>query len=171
MNLSIGDQIVHPVHGAGQISAEEQLDLVKGFERYYVIDFIGTDVVVHVPVRKMAELGLRPVMPGSRLARVRVILSGAPEPLAKNPKLRQTQIREKLNTGCPLKIAEVVRDLSWRKMGRTHLSPVDAGLLAWSRELLETEIAAITGTTICEARQNINALLFSAMASDTLERP
>ena len=33
MDFSIGDQVVHPKHGAGQITGKEQLQLVEGFEK------------------------------------------------------------------------------------------------------------------------------------------
>ncbi len=35
MEFSVGDTVVHPGHGCGQIVGPERLDLVEGFERYY----------------------------------------------------------------------------------------------------------------------------------------
>ena len=58
MQLSVGDKVVYPRHGVGQITGREQLDLVEGFEHYYVIEILGKSLTVRIPVRKMEELGI-----------------------------------------------------------------------------------------------------------------
>jgi RNA polymerase-interacting CarD/CdnL/TRCF family regulator len=39
MEFSVGEKVIHPRHGCGQIVGPERLDLVEAFERYYVIKF------------------------------------------------------------------------------------------------------------------------------------
>jgi CarD family transcriptional regulator len=169
MEFSVGDHVVHPKHGAGRITGAEQLELVEGFENYYVIEIRDKRLVVRVPVCKMEELGVRPAMPRSKLASVMDRLRSMPLRLSANLKTRQARIQEKLKTGQPLKIAEVIRDLTWLKR-RARLSGTDAFLLDRSQELLATEIALITDTDATEARRTISMALMNAMASESSDK-
>jgi CarD family transcriptional regulator len=158
MKLSVGDRVVHPKHGAGKITGIEQLELVEGFEHYYVIEIGDNGLVVRVPIRSMEELGVRPVMSASRLDRVLDTLHSAPDRLSTNFKTRQARIKEKLRSNRPVKIAEVIRDLAWRKQ-ESHLSPTDARLLSHGQEMLATEIALVTNAELSDARQMIRMAL------------
>lgn len=168
MEFSVGDNVVHPSYGAGKITSAEQLELVEGFEHYYVIEIEGKGLIVRVPVRKMEELGVRPVMAHSRLKRVLDTLRSAPRLLSTDYKIRQARIKEKLKTGRPLKIAEVVRDLTWQKR-RKNLSGTESRLLDRGRELLATEMALVTDTDPAEAQQTITNTLADVMADDMMD--
>jgi CarD family transcriptional regulator len=165
MELSVGDEVVYPRHGVGRITGMERLDLVEGFERYYVIEIPDKGLTVRVPVRKMDELGLRPVMSRSKLARVLEALRAAPRLLSEDYKQRQAGVRERLETGAPLRIAEVVRDLTWHER-RAHLTRADSDLLAWGREFLSAEMALVTGTEVTDARQMIDSALSAVAAGE-----
>jgi CarD family transcriptional regulator len=158
MEFSVGDKVVHPRHGFGQITRLERLDLVEGFERYYVIEVPDHGLTLHVPVRKMEELGVRPVMSRAKLSRVLETLRGRPRQLSEGYKQRQDWIREKLETGGPLRIAEVVRDLTWHER-RAYLTKADSELLTRGRDFLAAEIAVVTDTEIAEAKQTIDTAL------------
>jgi CarD family transcriptional regulator len=169
MEFSIGDQIVHPQHGAGQITGVKQLELLENFEHYYVVEIGENGLVVYVPIRKMEEFGVRPVMPRSKLGRVLDTLRSTPRRLSTDFKVRQARIRKKLKTGHTLRIAEVVRDLTWRKR-QTHLSQNDSLLLDRGRELLVTELALATNTELTEVHEMINTALASAGMSKTADQ-
>jgi len=163
MEFSVNDYVVHPQHGAGQITGAEQLELIEGFEHYYIIEFEEKNLIVRVPIRKMEELGVRPVITHSRLKRILETLRDTPSRLSADHKTRQTRITEKLKTGRPLKIAEVIRDLTWRKR-QDRLSSADSRLLDRGRELLSTEIALVTDTEPAEVQQTITDALADDMA-------
>ena len=163
MEFSVGDKVVHPRHGFGQITKLERLDLVEGFERYCVIDIPDQGLTLHVPVRKMEELGVRPVMSGTKLSQVLETLRGRPRHLSEGYKQRQDRVRERLETGGPLQIAEVVRDLTWHER-RAYLTKADSELLARGRDFLAAEIAVVTDTEIAEAKQTIDTALVATVA-------
>ena len=163
MRLSVGDQVVFPRRGIGQITGLESLDLVEGFERYYVIE-IPDGLTVRIPVRKAAELGIRPVMSRAKLGHVLRELRDSPRPLSEDYRERQDWVRERLATGVPVRIARVVRDLTWHEQ-RAHLTQADTDLLARGRDFLSAEIAVVTGTEMVDARQIINNALLAAMAN------
>lgn len=165
MQLSVGDRVVYPRHGMGRIRRLENLDLVEGFERYYVIDIPDQGLTVRVPVRKVEELGVRPVMSTAMLAQVLDTLCGRPGLLAEDHRKRQEWVRERLETGRPLRIAEIVRDLTWHER-RAHLTKADSALLAQGREILSAEIALVTDTPVADAKQTIDDAMKAVMDSE-----
>ncbi len=158
MQLSVGDKVVYPRHGVGRITGLEHLDLVEGFERYCVIEIFDKGLTVRVPVRKMEELGVRPVMSPAKLAQVLDALRDRPHLLSDDYKKRQDWVRERLKTGRPLCIAEIVRDLTWHER-RARLTRIDSDLLALGREVLSAEIAWVTDTEVADAKQAIDDAL------------
>jgi CarD family transcriptional regulator len=168
MQFSIGDKVMHPNHGAGQIMGEEHRELVAGFKHYCVIKILGTGGIAYIPIRKMDELGVRPVMSQIKFTRVLGTLGGVPCLLPKDYKIRQEQIRGKIKTCIPIQIAEAIRDLTWHKRS-TKLTKVDEDLLNQGRELLAGEIALATDTEFFDAQDTIDTTLKIAMADEANE--
>jgi CarD family transcriptional regulator len=156
--FSVGDRVVHPQYGPGQITGVEHRELVEGFEHYYVIKLLMNGGTLYVPMRGVEELGLRPVMSWARLARVLATLHDVPGRLSKDFRERQERVRTELATARPIKLAEVVRDLTGRRR-RSYLTKVDKELLNRGRELLAAEIAAVTGTEVLDAHTTINDMM------------
>ena len=102
-------------------------------------------------------------MSQAKLARVLDTLRGRPRSLSEDYRERQAGIRERLEAGSPLRIAEIVRDLTWHER-REHLTKADSDLLARGRDFLSAEIAVVTGTGAVDARQTINDALMAAKA-------
>ncbi|MFQ5610970.1 MAG: CarD family transcriptional regulator [Anaerolineae bacterium] len=165
MAFSVGDRVVHPKHGAGQITDIEHQELVEGFDRYYVIKIPDQNTIVCVPVSQIDKLGVRPVMSPSKVPQVLDVLRSRPRRLSTNPKKREDQIRNKLKASQPSQVAEAVRDLTWHRQ-QAHLTKIDADLLDWGRGLLASEMALVTGIDIAEAHQTIEAALRIAMAKE-----
>jgi CarD family transcriptional regulator len=165
MEFSVGDKVVHPRHGFGQIIGLKRLDLVEGFEHYYVIEIRDQGLTLHVPVRKIDVLGVRPVMSHAKMVRVLATLRGRPSQLSEDYKERQARIREKLDTGAPLRIAEILRDLTWLER-RARLTAADSALLSRGRDFLAAEIAVVTDTEIINAKQAIDTALLDATADE-----
>ena len=156
--LSVGDRIMHPIHGVGQVIDIKHQELVAGFEHYYVIKIPAKRLTTHIPADKLEEFGIRPVMPQADLAQVLDILRSEPHLLPKNILLRQRLLRQKLETGHPTQIAEAVRDLTWQEYS-AHLTKVDLDLLDWGRDLLANEIALVTNTEVAKAKERVETTL------------
>ncbi len=87
-------------------------------------------------------------------------LRGRPRPLSEDYKERQNSIRERLENGGPVRIAKVVRDLTWHERSG-HLTKVDTDLLARGREFLSAEIASVTDTRLVDAQHMIDDALMA----------
>jgi len=168
MQFSVGDKIMHPRYGAGQIMGEEHRELVVGFKHYCVIKILGTGATAYIPMRKMDELGVRPIMSRAKIARVLDALGDEPCLLPQDYKVRQEQIQEKIKTCLPMQIAEAVRDLTWHKQN-AKLTKVDEDLLNQGRGLLAGEIALATDSELFDAQDAIDAMLKMAIADEANE--
>lgn len=169
MQFSIDDKVVHPMHGPGRITSVRHQELVKGFKHYYVVETLGNkELTVFVPVRTVDEIGMRPVMGRDELTRVWDTLGSVPQELPDDYRERQGAIREKLRTGYPVKIAEVLRDLTWHR-GLDHLTEADLRLLDRGRELLAGEVALVIATEVGQANDAIDAALAGATESEARE--
>jgi CarD family transcriptional regulator len=164
MELTVGDNVVYPKHGVGQIINIEEMELVEGFSEYYVIDIPTKRLTLRIPVDKIDELGVRPVIRRSKLDIIMETLRGEPNRLSKDNKQRQGGLREKLGAGYAIGVAEAVRDLTWHKE-LEHLTKADSDLLAWGQDLLTAELAIVTDSEVTEAKDTITSILSNAMAS------
>jgi CarD family transcriptional regulator len=164
MQYAVGDTVVHPT-GAGTIIDTRHLKLVDGLEHYFVIEIPTRDSTVFVPMRKMDEVGIRPVMSRDRLARVFDTLRGEAQPLPHDYKKRQAEVAEKLASGRPLQIAEVIRDLSWREQV-AHLTGKDTRLLDQGRQFLAGEVALLTGAELDDVGEMIDEALAKAIPGE-----
>jgi CarD family transcriptional regulator len=150
MEYSVGDKVMYPSRGVGIVTGVEQRELVDGFRQYYVIQIPSGGLTMHVPMEKMDDLGVRPVVSLSRLDLV---------------KERQEGIHEKLRSGRAIQIAEGVRDLSWHEQ-RAYLTKKDKHQLAEGREFLADEIALATDSEVTDVHEVIEAALAVALASE-----
>jgi len=166
MQYAVGDPVVHPHIGAGTIVDTRHQEMVDGFEHYFVIEIPSRDSKIFVPMRKMEELGVRPVMSQEGLDRVFDILTDEPQILPSDYKKRQAQVEEKLSLGQSLQTAEVIRDLSWRQQV-AHLTKKDARLLDQGRRFLVGEVAVVTGADPDAASKMIDEALAKARPEES----
>jgi CarD family transcriptional regulator len=163
MKFSVGDQVVHPHHGPGWVAGIERKELMDGTKRYYVINIPGQALTLQVPVRRVGDVGVRPAMPRSRLPKVLSTLRSRPRRLPDDYKERQEQIDAELRTGRVMKLARVVRDLTWHR-DRAHLTKRDSDLLKQGHHQLAAEMALVSGDDVSEARDLIESTVAASVA-------
>lgn len=164
MEFSVGDKVVHPHHGPGQITGVEHRELLDGKKRYYVIEIPATELTVRVPRRKVDHVGVRPAMSRAKVARVLDTLRGKPGRLPQDYKERQESVWEKIRTSRPIPTAEAVRDLTWRSRN-SHLTKKDSELLRRGQDFLAAEMALVSDSEVSEASARIESALAMAMAA------
>jgi RNA polymerase-interacting CarD/CdnL/TRCF family regulator len=111
----------------------------------------------------MDELGVRLVMSPINLIQVLDTLRSVPSTLSNDYKERQEGVREKLEMGLPVPMAETVRDLTWHRK-RRHLTPRDEVLLKRGRKRLAAEMALASDADFVEAHELIYRTLRTALA-------
>lgn len=132
-----GSRVAHPTHGAGVVVDVREVAVSGSVRRYYHIELANDSGMLMLPVEGAEEAGLRPVAkPGLILD----VLAGDPKELSDNYRTRHARIGQKVNSGDVKKVAEALRDLTWR--GHTgNLSSGDANLKSKAQKLLASELA------------------------------
>ena len=142
--FSVGDKVVHRVHGAGIITEKKEMQITETPHRYLVIEMVGPHSTLMVPIDK-AEQCLRSVSKTATLRRLLTDrLAGEPSQLPKDYREREEQIENKLKSGETKKWIEVVRDLTHRRQ-QGRKSRVDDRLLERTMHLLAGELALAQG--------------------------
>ena len=155
--FEIGDRVVHPQYGVGQIVKLEDREFERGdIRRYYEIH-IPDGSTVWVPV-DLSNSGLRRLASKSELDQCRELLRSHPSPLLEDGRVRQSALVAHLKQGTIAAQCEVVRDLSAFVAHKPAYGTITAFLEAMLRVLCQ-EWAIVEGITVSEAMSEISSLL------------
>lgn len=167
MEFSVGQHIVHPAHGAGTIVGVQEQELVEGYQRYYVIRFADKRLTVRVPLRRTSELGLRRVMGAAKCQAVLNVLRSLPTQLPNNFKERRRAVEKLIHSGKPLKVAEALRELTWRRELKP-LNKADSELLSQANSMLVQEMSLATGEDPASVEKRIAEALHESIRAKHL---
>jgi len=105
------DYVVYPTHGVGQVT-DVVTEEVAGFDlQLYVINFAAEKMTLRVPVGKAQESGLRKISSKDKMQTAVGTLKGRARAKRTMWSRRAQEYESKINSGDPIAIAEVVRDL------------------------------------------------------------
>ena len=155
--FKIGERVVHPQHGVGEIVQLEDKEFERGkTHKYYEISIPGGSTI-WVSVDN-PNSGLRYLATKSEIAGCRKILTAAPTPVIIDGHVRQSELVVRLKQGTIAAQCEVVRDLS---AFLTHKPPYGtiAAFLDAIQGVLGQEWSIVEGIPISEATNEINSLL------------
>lgn len=142
--FDVGDRVVHPRHGAGQV-VERRERVVEGSARDYLeIELTAASLRIMVPCDGAAAVGLRPVVGPRRVREIVAVLEAAPEGADGNYAARRKYYTAQLEGGDVLALAAVIRDLA----ARAAVSPLPTGerdLYQHSHRVLASELSYALG--------------------------
>ena len=109
--FEVGQFVIYPSHGLGQIAGYE-LHEVSGFHaELIVISFDKDRMLLRIPIPKATASGLRPLSSQEEMKRALELLSHRSRGKRTMWSRRAQEYENKINSGDPLSIAEVIRDL------------------------------------------------------------
>ncbi len=148
MNFKVGDMAVYPAHGVGVIQAIETKS-ISGDKKasFYVLRILDTGVTIMIPTANVEQVGLRRVMDSKAVTSIYKILKDRGAGIEPQPwNRRYRQYMDKLKSGSPFEIAEVLRNLLLLK-GEKVLSFGERKMLDTARTLLVKEISLARAVT------------------------
>ena len=155
--FEIGDRVVHPQHGVGQIVKLEAREFESGVIRqYYEVSMSGSSTV-WVPI-DLETLGLRKPAARTEIAHCRKILIARAVPLIDEARSRQANLASRLKKGTITTFCEVVRDL-YAFGEHKSLYGTIAGFYKVTKDVLCQEWAIVEGITYLDAVQEVDILL------------
>jgi CarD family transcriptional regulator len=109
--FSKGDYVVYPTHGVGKVMGVEKQE-IAGFDlQLFVISFAAEKMTLRVPTNKVKDSGLRKLSSRDKMQTAMTTLKGRARAKRTMWSRRAQEYEAKINSGDPVSIAEVVRDL------------------------------------------------------------
>ncbi len=109
--FKVGDQVVYPSHGVGEIIGEEVQVVGGGELRVFIISLPRDKVTLRVPVKRAASAGLRQLCSLDTFNKVFDVLQMKSKTSKGMWSKRAQEYEEKINSGDVHSLAEVARDL------------------------------------------------------------
>ncbi len=160
-DFSTGDYVVYPTHGVGRIKGVETQEIAGQKLKLFVIDFSKEKMTLRVPVAKASTAGLR------RLS-TRKVMDSALRTLKGRSRVKRTmwsrraqEYEAKINSGDPVLIAEVVRDLH-RNAGQPDQSYSERQIYQAAFERLVRELAVVEKIDEDSAVERLEKVLIAA---------
>jgi len=156
-----GDYVVYPAHGVGQVEGIETAK-VGGMEvKLYNISFEKDRMRLKVPVMKAGPSGLRRLCSEDRLKDAIKTLKGRAKIRRAMWSRRAQEYELKINSGDPVAIAEVLRDLK-RSNDDTEQSYSERQIYQSALERLAREVAAVERIPELQATEQLEGILGKA---------
>jgi len=149
-----GDFVVYPTHGVGKVESIEQEEIAGHKLELIVISFDKDRMTLRVPVTKAATSGLRELSSQKRMEEAMSTLKGRAKVKRTMWSRRAQEYEAKINSGDPVMIAEVVRDLH-RNVGQPDQSFSERQIYEAARDRLAGEVAAVDNTDMDQATRKL----------------
>ncbi len=161
LTFAAGDYIVYPSHGVGRITGVET-QTIAGMElEMYVVSFENERLILRVPVDKAQKAGMRKLSSREKIQSAMEALKVRTRPRRNVMWSRRAQEYEaKINSGDPVAIAEVVRELHRPEDAEQSYS--ERQMYRAALERLAREVAAIEKIDEAEASRRLEAVLLKA---------
>ena len=162
--FKIGDKIVYPMHGVGEIEGIEKKLILGKRNEYYLITIINNGMKVMIPVNNAKEIGIRSIIAKKDIKKVMTILSTAAESIEEDWKIRYQNNIDKVKSGSIFEVAEVARDL-YRRGSEKELSIMERKLYENAYQLITYEVAMSKNVDIEDAGNIVSEALSSGIDS------
>lgn len=158
LDFIAGDFVVYPAHGVGLVEGVET-QMIAGMEiTLYTICFEKDRMRLKLPVSKVKASGLRKLSSKDRLKDALATLQGRSQIRRIMWSRRAQEYETKINSGDPVSIAEVLRDLR-KADDQSEQSYSERQIYQAALERLAREVAAIEKIDEKKAAEKLEAVL------------
>ena len=157
-DFNTGDCVVYPAHGVGQVEGVETQTIAGMDLNLYVVSFEKDRMRLKIPVTKAETSGLRKLSSTRRLDDALETLKGRSRIRRTMWSRRAQEYETKINSGDPVLIAEVLRDLK-RNNDDTEQSYSERQIYQSALERLAREVAAVDDVSEIKATEKLEDLM------------
>ncbi len=140
--FEVGDFVVYPTHGVGRVEGVESMEISSQTLSLIIINFEKDRMTLRVPIDKAEESGLRKLSSRKLMDSALATLKGRVRVKRTMWSRRAQEYDAKINSGDPVLIAEVVRDL-FRGADQPDQSYSERQMYQAALERLSRELAAV----------------------------
>jgi len=153
-----GDYVVYPAHGVGRVEGIDEVTVADEVVALYSIMFEQDRMRLKVPVSKAKSSGLRKLSSRDRIKEALSTLQGKSRIRRVMWSRRAQEYESKINSGDPVSIAEVVRDLH-RGEDQPEHSYSERQIYQAALERLARELAAVEKIDQTKATEKLEGVL------------
>lgn len=154
--FSVGDKVVHPMHGAGVIDQIVTETVAGSTQDYYVFHMPVGGLVLKIPTASGEKVGLRCVWESAKsLQLLRELPAMEAETFSGSWNQRNRDTLEKLKSGDLYQVARVIKSLAHRD-NEKGLSTGERKMLRTAKQILITEMVLSTGKDYRQIEEQVN---------------
>ena len=159
--FAVDDYVVYPTHGVGRVTGVERREISGMDLELYVVDFDMDKMVLRVPVEKAQGSGMRKLSTPQKMTTALSTLKGRARIKRTMWSRRAQEYEAKINSGDPVAIAEVIRDLH-RSANQPEQSYSERQIYESALERLARELAAVERIDEAAATERLEDMLQAA---------
>lgn len=153
-----GEYVVYPAHGVGKVS-DVTKQTVAGTElELIVVNFDKDKMTLRIPMAKAETTGLRKISSAETISDALTALKGKAKVKKVMWSRRAQEYENKINSGSPVAIAEVIRDLH-RNENLAEQSYSERQIYEQALDRLSNEYAVFENISTADATQKILDIL------------
>ncbi len=153
MQFAVGDKVIYPNQGISVVESIELSPSASGMS-FYRLRLLAKSTLVMVPIEKVDEVGLRPIMSESDVEEVLDVLEHGAVNEQLNWKTRYKDNSDRMKSGSPVEVAGVLKGLFYLSERKT-LSFREKRMLDRAHQLTVTEVAEVARETLEDVERKV----------------
>jgi len=153
-----GEYVVYPAHGVGKVADVSKQTIAGSELELLVVNFAKDKMTLRIPMAKASSSGLRKISTPETMSDAINTLKGKAKVKKVMWSRRAQEYENKINSGNPVAIAEVIRDLH-RNENLADQSYSERQIYEQALDRLSNEYAITENITATEATQKIIDIL------------
>ncbi len=160
LKFKVGEIVVYPAHGVARIEAIEEREISGHKASFLILKILGSEMTVMVPMSNAGNVGIRELVDDKAIDKIMAIISQRDVQIdTQTWNRRYREYMDKIKSGSPYEIAEVLRDLGIIKRGK-ELSFGERKMYDTAKNLLVNEISIAKG----KKKSDIEKMILEATA-------
>lgn len=158
VSFNSGEYVVYPTHGVGKVSDISKQTIAGSELELLVVNFDKDKMTLRIPLAKIENVGLRKISEPATINKALETLKGKAKVRKVMWSRRAQEYENKINSGNPVAVAEVVRDL-YRQENLAEQSYSERQIYEQAFERLASEVAVCDNISIEDANKKLLTVL------------
>ena len=163
MTFKVGDKVVYPSQGAGQIKEMTTREVLGEKHDYLKLIFISGDMEVLIPLKKGEEVGLRHTIGPDEVKQIEDTVAKADLALPEQWPPRYRAEQDIIAGGNAYELSKLIGVLALRDMEK-GLAATEREVMEKAKDMLISELAVVQDLELTEARKQLEGFISEHLA-------
>ena len=158
LTFNAGEYVVYPTHGVGKVADVTKQNIAGSELELLVVNFDKDKMTLRIPTSKIQNVGLRKISDDKTMNEAFATLKGKAKVRKIMWSRRAQEYENKINSGNPVAIAEVIRDL-YRNENLAEQSYSERQIYEQAVNRLASEVSIYSNCSMEEANKKLLDIL------------